>query len=72
MHVDKLMPYYPDVGEELHSWIETDYPTRYRDQGEQTVGPALQSQLTAVVDIPPQPLLILNPCSKLQIHQTQR
>ncbi len=54
VHMDKLMPYYPDFGEELHSWIETDYPIRYRDQGEQTVNPALQSQLTAVVDIPPQ------------------
>ncbi len=48
------MPYYPDFGEELHSWIETDHPTRYRDQGEQTVSPTLQSQLTAVVNIPPQ------------------
>ncbi len=54
MHVDKLMPYYPDFGEELHSWIETDHPIRYRDQEEQTTRPALQSQLTAVVDIPPQ------------------
>ena len=54
VHVDKLMPYYPDFGEELHSWIETDHPTCYRDQGEQTTSPALQSQLTAVVDIPPQ------------------
>ncbi len=43
VHVNKLMPYYPDFGEELHSWIETDHPTRYRDQGEQTIRPALQS-----------------------------
>ena len=48
------MPYYPDFGEELHSWIETDHPTRYRDQGEQTASPTPQSQLTVVVDIPPQ------------------
>ncbi len=54
VHVDKLMPYYPDFGDELHSWIETDYPTRYRDQGEQTKSAIFQSQLTAVVDIPPQ------------------
>ena len=54
VHVFKLMPYYPDFGEELHSWIETDHPTRYRDQGEQTASPTLQSQLIAVVDIPPQ------------------
>ncbi len=54
VHVDKLMPYYPDFGEELYSWIETDHPTRYRDQGKQTASPNLQSQLTAVVDIPPQ------------------
>ncbi len=53
VHVDKLMPYYPDFGEELHSWIETDQPTRYRDQGEQTASSTLQSQLTVVVDIPP-------------------
>ncbi len=31
-----------------------DHPTRYRDQGEQTAGPILQSQMTTVVDIPPQ------------------
>ena len=54
VHVDILMPYYPDFGEELRSWIETDHPTQYRDQGEQTASPTLQSQLTAVVDIPPQ------------------
>ncbi len=54
VHVDKLMHYYPDFREELHSWIETDHPSRYRDQGGQTTRPALQSQLTAVVDIPPQ------------------
>ncbi len=54
VHVDKLMPYYPDFGEELRSWIETDNPTRYRDQGEQTTRPTLQSQVIAVVDIPPQ------------------
>ena len=48
VHVDKLMPYYPDFGEKLHSWIETDHPTQYRDQGEQTASPTLQSQLTAV------------------------
>ncbi len=48
------MPYYPDFGEELRSWIETDHPTRYRDQGEQTASPPLQSQLTVVVNIPPQ------------------
>ncbi len=54
VHVDKLMPYYPDFGEELHSWIESDHPTRYRDQREETASPNLQSQLTAVVDIPPQ------------------
>ncbi len=54
VHVDKLMPYYPDFGEELHSWIEADHPTRYRDQGEQTASPTLQSQLIVVVNIPPQ------------------
>ncbi len=65
VHVDKLMPYYPDFGEELHSWIKTDHPTRYRDQGEQTVSPTLQSHLTAVVDIPPQ-----EPEVRLETHAT--
>ncbi len=54
VHVDKLMPYYPDFGEDLHSCIEADHPTRFRDQGEQTASQTLQSQLTVVVDIPPQ------------------
>ena len=55
VHVDKLMPYYPDFGEELHSWIETDHPTRYRDQGDRLPAQLSNgSQLTAVVDIPPQ------------------
>ncbi len=73
VHVDKLMPYYPDFGEELHSWIETDHPTRYREQGEQTASPTIQSQLTVVVDIPPQ-VPGANPYPEpwrhLQIHQT--
>ena len=63
VHVDKLMPYYPDFGEELYSWIEADHPTQYRNQGEQTVSPTLQSQLVAVVDIPPQ-VPGANPCTK--------
>ncbi len=29
VHVDKLMPYYPDFGEQLYSWIETDCPVQY-------------------------------------------
>ena len=53
VHVDKLMPYYPDFGEELQSWIESDHPTKYRDQEAQTSRPVLQSQPAAVVDIPP-------------------
>ncbi len=36
VHVDKLIPHYPDLGEELHSWIETDHSTQYRDRGDQT------------------------------------
>ena len=58
VHVDKLMPYYPDFGERLHSWIETDCPTQYRDQEAQTSKPVLQDQTVAVVDIP---LLICDP-----------
>ncbi len=53
VHVDKLMPYYPDFGERLHSWIETDCPTQYRDQEAQTSKPVLQDQMVAVLDIPP-------------------
>ena len=29
VHVDKLMPYYPDFGEQLYSWIETDCQVQY-------------------------------------------
>ena len=53
LHVDKLMPYFPDFGERLHSWIETDCPMQYRDQEAQTFKPVLQDQMVAVVDIPP-------------------
>lgn len=51
VHVDKLMPYYHNFGEELHSWIKTDYLTQYRDRRDQTTRPAHHTQLTAVVDI---------------------
>ncbi len=54
IHVDKLMPYYPDFGERLYRWIETDHPSQYRDQEAQTFKPVLQDQTVAVVDIPPQ------------------
>ena len=53
VHMDKLMPYYPDFRARLHSWIETDCPTHYRDQEAQTSKPVLQDQTIAVVDIPP-------------------
>ena len=53
VQVDKLMPYYPDFRERLHSWIETDCPMQYRDQEVQTSKPVLQHQAVAVVDIPP-------------------
>ncbi len=53
VHVDKLMPFYPDFGERLHSWIETDCPTQYGDQGAQISKPVLQDQMIAVEDIPP-------------------
>ncbi len=53
VHVDKLMPYYPDFGERLHSWIETDCPMQYRDQEAQTSKPVLQEQTVAIVGIPP-------------------
>ncbi len=53
VHMDKLMPYYPDFGEQLHSWIETDCPIQYRDQETQTSKPVLQGQVLATVDTPP-------------------
>ncbi len=52
VHVGKLMPYYPDFGERLHSWIETDCPMQYRDQEAQTSKPVLQDPMVATVDIP--------------------
>ncbi len=53
LHVDMLMPYYPDFGEQLYSWIETDCPVQYRDQEIQTFWPALQDQELDMVDITP-------------------
>ncbi len=53
VHVDKLMPYYPDFGEHLHSWIETDCPMQYRDQETQTSQPVPQDHVLAIVDISP-------------------
>ncbi len=53
VHVDKLMPYYPDFREQLHSWIETDCPMQYRDQEIQTSQPVLQDQELVIVDVPP-------------------
>ncbi len=53
VHVDKLMPYYPDFEEQLHSWIETACLMQYRDQETQTSQPVLQDQALAIVDIPP-------------------
>ncbi len=38
------MPYYPDFGEQLYSWIETDSPVQYRDQEIQTYQPSLQDR----------------------------
>ncbi len=42
VHVHKLMRYYPDLGEQVYSWIETDCPVQYRDQEIQTSQPVLQ------------------------------
>ncbi len=50
--VVRLMPYYPDFGEQLHSWIETDCPMQYRNQETQTFKPVLQDQELVMVDIP--------------------
>ncbi len=64
VHVDKLMPHYPDFGQRLYSWIKTDHPTQYRDQEAQTLKTVLQDQPVAMVDIPPQvsdPTLVPEP-----------
>ncbi len=53
VHVDKLMPYYPDFGEQLYSWIETDSPVQHRDQEIQTSRPVLQDRELDIVDITP-------------------
>ncbi len=53
VHVDKFMLYYPDFGEQLSSWIETDGPVQYRDQEIQTSWPVLQDQTLNIVDITP-------------------
>ncbi len=53
VHVDKLMPYYPDIGEQLSSWIETDSPVQYQDQEIQTSRPVLQDRELNIVDITP-------------------
>ncbi len=53
VHVDKLIPYYPDFGEQLYSWIETDCPVQYRDQEIQTSRPVLQDRELNIVDITP-------------------
>ncbi len=53
VHADKLMPYYPDFGEQLYSWIETDCPVHYRDQEIQTSQPILQDRELNIVDITP-------------------
>ncbi len=53
VHMDKLMPYYPDSGERLSSWIETDSPVQYRDQEIQTSRPVLQDRELNIVDITP-------------------
>ncbi len=53
VHVDKLMAYYPDFGEQLYSWIETDGPVQYRDQEIQTSQPVLQDRELNIVDITP-------------------
>ncbi len=47
------MPYYPNFGERLHSSIETDCPTQYRDQEAQTSKPVLQDRTVVIVGIPP-------------------
>ncbi len=53
VHVDQLMPSYPDFGEQLYSWIETDCPVQYRDQEIQTSQPVLQDRELNIVDITP-------------------
>ncbi len=44
VHVYKLMHYYPDFGEELHSGIKPDHSTQYQDLGDQIAWPALPTE----------------------------
>ncbi len=41
VHVDKLMPYQPDFGEELESWLRDEESGGCRTKGTQTPMPAL-------------------------------
>ncbi len=65
VHVDRLMPCYPDFGEQLHSWIETDCPMQYRDQDTQTSQPVLQDQTLDRVDISPPMHVAVNTSSPM-------
>ncbi len=52
MHVDKLMPYQPDFGEELESWLRGEESGGCRGKGTQTPMPVLAETPIEVVDEP--------------------
>ncbi len=52
VHVDKLMPYQPDFGEELESWLRDEESGGCRAKGTQTPMPALPETPPEVTDEP--------------------
>ncbi len=52
VHVDPLLSYQPDFGQELESWIPGEESGRYRAKGSQTPMPALPETSPGVVNGP--------------------
>ncbi len=52
VHVDKLMPYQADVGEELESWLQDEESGGHRFKGTQTPMPVLSETSPGLADRP--------------------
>ncbi len=52
VHVDKLMPYQADFGEELESWLQDEESGGRRVKGTQTPAPVLLEASPGVADRP--------------------
>ncbi len=52
VHVDKLMPYQADFGEELKSWLQDEESGRHRAKGTQTAAPVPSEASPGVADGP--------------------